>query len=151
MFLDKEINELEARLPEFGKKNTEVSQRSVGWHIDHSLRVMNGICTLVRDSDPKDYKWKFNAARTYTFWKGSIKRGVARAPKQVMTEDEPNIEEVRGYIEKAKKKLAKLEQLPKKSHFDHPYLGVLHRDHSKKMIKLHTKHHLKIIRDIIDA
>jgi hypothetical protein len=45
--------------------------------------------------------------------------------------------------------LLELEHLDAKSNFMHPYFGQLNLKQTKKFLALHTKHHLKIIDDIL--
>ena len=64
MTLEKLTETMKAKLPFIDKKNEAVSQAAVGWHIQHSLMVINTIITSLEKSDTKEYKWKFNFLRT---------------------------------------------------------------------------------------
>ena len=97
-----------------------------------------------------DYKWKFNKIKSTILFTGIIPRGVAKAPKAVMTEEEISLEELKQQIEEAKLQIEGIKDLPKKANFKHPYFGYLDLKESKKFLQIHSRHHLKIIKDIIE-
>ena len=143
------INELATNIPFAEKINASISSSSVGWHIDHSLMVINQIVGAVKASDPKEYQWSFNMKRLVVFTTGKIPRGKAKAPKSVIPENAFDENDVRTKMEKALYKLGKLDELPANHFFIHPFFGHLNVKNTKKMIALHTDHHLAIIKDII--
>lgn len=143
------INELAAAIPDAAKINPSISASSVGWHIDHSLMVINQIIGAVQASNPAEYKWSFNMRRLVVFTRGKIPRGKAKAPKSVIPENAFDETDVRAKMEKALHKLEKLNELPSNHFFVHPFFGHLNVKATKKMIALHTDHHLAIIKDII--
>lgn len=149
MLLKTQIQEIEKSLDHFNKTNTEVSEKGVDWHLDHTLRVINGISGILIESKPEDYKWKFNFYKTAILLKGSIPRGKGKAPKRVVATSEIIKTDVVNQIEIAKNLLPQLKKLPKKSNFNHPYFGMLNLKETQKFLKIHTNHHLKIINDII--
>ncbi|MEZ5023923.1 MAG: hypothetical protein R2728_11825 [Chitinophagales bacterium] len=57
------IEELSAYLKYSDALNTDISNWSVGAHIEHSTKVIASICKTIEQSDPKDYKPKFNLLR----------------------------------------------------------------------------------------
>ncbi len=143
------INELASNIPFANKINSSISSSSVGWHIDHSLMVINQIIGAVQASDPTGYQWSFNMKRLVVFTTGKIPRGKARAPKSVIPENTFDENDVRSKMEKAIHQLEKLNELPANHFFIHPFFGHLNVKNTKKMIALHTDHHLAIIKDII--
>ncbi len=143
------INELASNIPFANKIDPSISASSVGWHIDHSLMVINQIAGAVKASDPAAYQWSFNMKRLVVFTTGKIPRGKAKAPKSVIPENAFDENDVREKMEKANQKLAMLNELPANHFFIHPYFGHLNVKNTKKMIALHTDHHLAIIKDII--
>jgi hypothetical protein len=151
MFLQKEIAELEQMINHSDQLNPKVSAKAVGWHIDHSLKAINGICGLLKKSDPKEYQWKFNLSRSLVYTFNYIPRGVGRAPKTVVATLEISKEELIEQLEKAKVHTGEVENLSAKSHFKHPYFNLLDLRRSKKFMRLHTRHHLKIMYDIVKA
>jgi hypothetical protein len=142
------LQELEANIPNLSAQNTAVSQREVGWHIDHSLKVINGILKQLIKSDPATYKWSFNAMRTLVFFTGNIPRGKAKAPKAVQPTGIITPEEVKTGIQQTKALLEQANNCDPKSNFTHPYFGVLNLKQSFRFLDIHTKHHLKIVRAI---
>ena len=48
--LTKYLNRFEKVIPQFEEKNLLVSKSSVGWQIDHSLKVINGIISQLKTS-----------------------------------------------------------------------------------------------------
>jgi len=151
MNLANEIKALEQAIKKANSFNNSISDKGVSWHIDHSLKVINGVCKTLIKSNPDDYKWKFNKVRLYIFTRGSIPRGKGKAPKRVTSEGEIQLQELHDQLETAKQIIQKIEALPKKSNFDHPYFGMLKRDKSLKFLIIHTNHHLNIIHDIIKS
>lgn len=57
--LDALLNQLEHYISNNETINSQVSQSTVGWQIEHSLLTINGVVSAVHKSNPKDYHWKF--------------------------------------------------------------------------------------------
>ncbi|TXT30947.1 MAG: hypothetical protein FD136_1594 [Chitinophagaceae bacterium] len=143
------IKELDTCIANAEKVNPAVSSSSVGWHIDHCLMVINQIIGAVNASNPQEYKWSFNFKRLVVFTTGKIPRGKAKAPATVVPTSAFDEVDVRLKMEKSLQKLTILNQLPANHFFVHPFFGHLNVKGTKKMLALHTKHHLEIINDII--
>ena len=77
------VNQLESYIANYEKVNLTVSQSSIGWHIDHSLIVINGLIDQLKKSNPEQYKWQFNWIRILIQIINKIPRGKAKAPKVV--------------------------------------------------------------------
>ncbi len=129
--------------------NEDVSKSPVIWHLAHAVKVINSISKALRTSNPDDYKPRFNLVGTIVLTAGSIPRGRGKAPKKSQPGNNIDVEELKKYIEVAQEAYADLKNLDPKSHFSHPYFGQLNLKKSRKFIKIHTKHHLKIIKDIL--
>jgi hypothetical protein len=43
------------------------------------------------------------------------------------------------------------EKLDKNAHFPHPFFGILNKKETDNFLALHTKHHLMIIKDILET
>jgi len=149
MQLTKEISELEAMLQHTDKTNTTVSDGGVAWHLDHSLKVIIAICNALEESDPASFKSSFNFTKQAIFMTGIIPRGKARAPKLVRPKENVANEDIIRHLEVAKKLLSNVENLETNSHFKHPVFGHLNLKDAIKFMGIHTKHHLKIMRDIL--
>lgn len=143
------LSELEGKLSYNDFINPTISVSSVGWHIDHSLMVINQIVKSVNLSDPKEYEWKFNSKRFIVFTLNKIPRGKAKAPKGVIPVEEFNADSVNEKFIMARENIELLKGLPPNKFFVHPFFGKLNVKHTYKMIQLHTNHHLHIINDII--
>lgn len=151
MVLEKEFKRLEAYFPEREKKNESVSKAGVGWHLDHSLKVLHSILTAMEKSDPAKYKsgikplWQF-----FKLW-GKFPRGKAKAPKFTLPPEQITLEALQKQLAEVKAKVAKIDQLPPKSYFKHPMFGHIKRNEAPRFMAMHTNHHLNIIRDILKA
>lgn len=143
------ISELELHIPDFEKTNPKVSNSTVGWQADHSLIMVNVIADQLKKSNPNDYKWRFNKFRAIFKIVNQFPRGKVRAPKSVQPVGIASIEELRTKVILTKKNLADLESLPADSYFAHPIFGDLNLKQTIWFLRLHTKHHLKIIQDIV--
>ncbi|MBQ4819064.1 DUF1569 domain-containing protein [Aquimarina sp. MMG016] len=144
-----ELNKIEHYLVHSDSINKEVSKVAVAWHLDHSLKVINGISDSLQNSDPTAYKRKFNIARFFSFTFGFIPRGRAQSPKYVLPPDTIKTEDIVAQLSLARDKLVALDSLDDKSNFNHPVFNQLNKQQAKKFIKIHTRHHLKIVRDIL--
>jgi hypothetical protein len=149
--LSKLINSLEEKIPTMDIENTNISKAKVGWHIQHSLLVINSIINGLKQSDPTSYSWKFNLNRTFIWTIGKIPRGKGKAPKVVQPQAEITKELLIENVEKAKSSVALLHSIQKNQYFLHPYFGHLNLKPTIKFLKIHTKHHLDIINDIVKA
>jgi hypothetical protein len=143
------INELENKLPFIEQKKETVSQVTVGWHIEHSLLALIKMISAVEHSNPADYKWKFNLKRSIVLGLGKIPRGKARVPDSVKPAGEISVANIMGLLEKAKQKAASFEKLGQDKFFTHPVFGDVQVKQARRIIAIHTHHHLKIINDII--
>lgn len=130
--------------------NTEVSEVTVAWHIDHSLKVINAVFNSLKNSNPEVYRPEDNPVKSYVLGNKHIKRGVAKAPMHVLPNQTIKPSEILSELEDAKKAVIQLETLPKKSFFQHHSLGIMKTSEAKKFLKIHTLHHLSIVNDILE-
>lgn len=149
MFFKKQLAELESYIPQLEKTNSKITHSTVGWQIDHSLRVIRGVSKQLEVSNPNEFKSKFSWTKFVIMTTKHIPRGKAKAPKSVRNENEITKESLYDFLEKTKLQVAKINDLDKKSHFPHPYFGNLNKKEAIRFIKIHTEHHLKIIRDML--
>ncbi len=131
------------------KCKATVSVANVSWHIDHSLKVIFNIIDSLQKSDPKNYKWKFNTGRTLVLLLNKIPRGKGKAPAPVNPLEKASEDVLKKNCEDALQKINELDRLPANSYFLHPYFGNMNLNAAKKLLVIHTKHHIKIIEDII--
>jgi len=143
------INELETKLPFIEQKKESVSQVTVGWHLEHSLLALVKMITAVEHSNPADYNWKFNLSRSVVLMLGKFPRGRAKAPDSVKPGEEITRATITALIEKAKQKAVLFEKLNPGKFFKHPFFGDVRLKQARRIIAIHTLHHIKIIDDII--
>ena len=149
MFLESELTETENLIKYSNKLETKVSLKGVGWHIDHLLKVLVSVSESLKKSNPETYKWEFNFLRTIIFTIQTIPIGKGKAPKSVVAVGEINEEDIYDQLKKAKQLLLEIDNISSNSYFNHPYFGLLNLRLSKQFLRIHTRHHLKIIRKII--
>ena len=143
------IDELASYIPQLEARNEAVSASSVGWQIEHSLLVISSVIDGVQRSDPSKYKWSFRPIKYLIFWRGKIPRGKAKAPKVVIPTQVATQEELFAKLAAAKNNVLKLDSFSENQFFNHPYFKDLNVKQTKKFLMIHTKHHLKIIEDIL--
>ncbi len=145
------VNKLENNIDSKDAVNKKVSQVNVSWHLAHSLKVIHNIIKVLQSSNPDDYRWRFNRSRSFVYFINFIPRGKGKAPKAVMPAEEISKEELHKDIATVRQLLEELQHLDAKSNFTHQYFGQLNLKQTKKFLAIHTKHHLKIIEDIIQS
>jgi hypothetical protein len=150
MFLKKELAEIKGIVEQGDVIAPKVSAKGTYWHADHTLKVISSIFLALEKSDPAAYKWAFNLSRLYIYILGSIPRGVGRAPRSVQPQDDISQEDLLQELSKAEALMVRLESLHPNSFFKHPYFGNLNLKNTRWFLKIHTRHHLKIIRDILE-
>jgi hypothetical protein len=147
--LKNQLSQIDALIPLINKSNPKVSKSNVGWQLDHALKVFNAVCDWTEKSNPKDYKWTFNFWRSILFPLGFIPRGKAKAPKLVLPPENIKPEDLKSQIKTARNHVESLKKLPKKAYFKHFVFGMLPKKQTLRFLEMHTKHHLKIVRDIL--
>lgn len=143
------LNELERSVAVADRKNLSVSQAPVGWHIEHSLLVVETVINAVKKSESNNYKWKFNFIRTVILMTGKIPRGKVKAPRSVQPKGNWNLAKLMDGFATAKTAIEQLDSVHRNCFFSHPYFGDLNVGQTKIFLIIHTKHHLKIINDIL--
>ncbi|KAA5827820.1 DUF1569 domain-containing protein [Algibacter amylolyticus] len=154
---DKSINKLTAQLakiegliPKKEVKNPSVSKASIGWQLDHALKVFNAVSEWTENSNPNEYQYKFNLMRTVLFPLGYFPRGKVKAPKYVIPPEIINVEDLKSQIQTAKSHIEKLQVLPKNAFYKHFIFGKLPKTKTLRFLYMHTNHHLKIVNDILN-
>jgi hypothetical protein len=145
------VQQLEAQIPNAAATNTAITTSTVGWQIEHALLTINQIIRTVAASNPTEYKWAFNLMRTVVFFRQSIPRGRAKAPKVVQPKENITAATITAELAKTYELLEVLPTLEPNNFFPHPYFGNLNRQQTIKFLNIHTAHHLHIIIDIVGA
>lgn len=149
MLLEQYIQILKDKAAYADKQTDTVSAKGVDWHIDHSCRAIIVINKALQNSDPDKYVGSIHPKIVAFFELGVLPRGKAQAPKEIVAKNAITQESLEQLLEAAKKALSLMVSLPKNSHFNHPVFGILPLDMTIRFLEIHTKHHLKIIDDII--
>ena len=148
--LENILNELEEAIISQEKVNPTVSSSSVGWHIEHSLLVINSVITQMAKSDPSKYRWSFSFWRMLVFMTNKIPRGKAKAPKVVRPAESVPTSLI-AQLQLAKQQVDVLDTLSPNHYVEHPYFGHLNLQPTRKFLVIHSQHHLDIIRDIVEG
>ena len=147
--LDKEFSLIKEYLGNQEKKNLVISKANVGWHLDHSLKVINSVFEALKNSNSEDYKKQFNGLRLFTFTLGFFPRGKAKSPKRVLPPEIILREDIETQLEKAIKNFETMDSIGENQFFTHPLFKQLNKKQTIKFLRLHTNHHLKIVKDIV--
>ena len=134
---------------QYEKTNTDISEVSVGWHIEHSCLVITRVVDTIMQSNPAEYKSNFSFKKIFVLALNKFPRGKAKAPKSVMPGAEINLTSIQISIDTAKEALALLTSAQKNQYFTHPVFGKVNKKDSFKFFAVHTNHHVKIIEDIL--
>ncbi|MDN3665264.1 DUF1569 domain-containing protein [Algibacter miyuki] len=151
IILTKMLFKIEQHIPFESKTNAEISKSTVGWQLDHALKVINSVSAQAINSDPGSYKSSFSFMRIALFKLGFFPRGKARAPKAVRPPEIIVEAEILKQLQTARTYINKLEILPENAYFNHPMFGMLNKKQTLRFLEIHTNHHLKIIRDILKS
>lgn len=143
------IAELESKLPFIEQKKESVSQATVGWHVEHSLLALIKMISAVEHSNPANYKWEFNLRRSVVLLLNKFPRGRAKAPDTVRPGEVITRATIIPLIAKAKQKAELFETFSKEKFFHHFVFGDLRVKQARRIIAIHTYHHIKIINDIL--
>ncbi len=148
--LEVPLSELYSYIEDAEKINQNVSSVNIGWHIEHSLLVIIKIIQSVSKSDPNNYKWKFSLPRAFVFTINKFPRGKAKAPDIVKPKQQEKTDYDALFAE-AKQALVILKNVDKNQFFLHHVFGNLNKKNTFIMLDIHTKHHIQIIREIINS
>ena len=145
------LQEIQGAIPFHALQEDTVSAASVGWHLAHVLLVLQGILEALKKSDPAEYQWTFNwrccdldGPRSH-----EIPRGKARAPKSAHPKTEITEEGLRDQLAAVNQALQGFEELTKHHFFVHPFFEKLNKPTTLLFLRIHTKHHLKIVQAIM--
>lgn len=145
------LSQIEQNIPYKNKNNPVVSKVNVGWQLDHTLKVINRVCQSLEQSNPNDFKKDFNLQRSILFTLCYIPRGQANTPKTVKPPNLISTTDLHTQLEAAKNHIHSIPLLEKNAHFKHFIFGTLTKDKTLRFLEMHTKHHLKIVNDILSA
>lgn len=131
-----------------------ISGWTIGEQLDHTLQVANKISALLLKKQLTESPG-VNMRGRFVLTSGFIPRGKAQAPAHVLPKKRER-EELEAAVERAREQLGLLAAdggYLKSPHryFEHPFLGGLTPAQSLRFIEVHTRHHLKIVDEILSA
>lgn len=146
--LNNQVLELETRIENMELKIDSISSSSVGWHLEHSCLVINGVIDVIKTTDPSEFKRKFNFPKLYCFTMKTFPRGKSKAPRPVRPEENTDRNRLEEHLKITKENVQKLSTLDEVQFFRHKIFGDLRLNDTILFLELHTKHHLKIVEEI---
>jgi len=147
--LQNTLDDIEGYLPHSEAINTNVSKVNVSWHLDHSLKVINGVLENMHNSDPALYENNFSFMGRVVFALKYIPRGIGKAPKSVMPSDTILIDDIKTQLVEARQNIEIIPDLDKNAFFKHPLFGNINTSRVIRFLDAHTNHHLKIVKSIL--
>ena len=128
--------------------NNDISSSSVGWHIEHTLVSIDLIIKAIEKTPDAPYKPIHSFSKYFILITGRITRGRAKAPNFTLPKPfEKN--ELEIHIKETRERIQSLKNIPSHHYFMHPYFGPMNVFETKRMLYIHSWHHVKIIKDII--
>jgi hypothetical protein len=143
-----QLNEMQNLAEKWEVKNPSISAESVGWHLLHNLKVINGMIASLAASDPSQYAPKFSYMKWSILLTKKIPRGKARAPKSAIP-THIDKDELDAALDRASLSVLNLLNQSPKQYFTHPMFGDLNTRLTTRFLWIHTEHHLKIVRDML--
>lgn len=128
--------------------NPKVTKTTAYWQVHHTLLVLNGVATVLRNSNPADFKPKGSFFKFLIMNTGWIPRGKGKAPAQTRPESTFSQQELLDLLDTTAVNLATLDTINSGACFRHPLFGWLDKKDTIRFMKIHTNHHLKILKDM---
>lgn len=126
-----------------------VSQWSVGMHVHHCalsmLSIGKGLATSTQPMPPE----KRTLPRFAVFTFGRIPRGRART--KLIPQPSVPAAELLALLDQSEQVVAAAGSLDGNTWITHPVFGPLRRDDALKFLRIHNRHHLRIVSDIMNA
>jgi hypothetical protein len=128
-----------------------ISKWSVGQHIEHSLIAISGMILALRKEHPGTGSRAANLYRDTVMQSKEFPRGAIEAPAISRPSDNPSQEFLARLILKTRNRLGNPLAISEKATLIHPIMDVMYRNEALEFMTIHTEHHLKIIREILDT
>ena len=134
-----------------------VSRWSPAQHLHHIFvangMMLKGVQVIHRGGGPVTEGGEPNRAGWIVLARERFPRGKAQAPDRVRPADRPDRDTLTASLARSRAKLADLEpllpSLPEHpGRLPHPYLGELNAAEWLRIVRVHSQHHLGIIREI---
>ena len=136
------------------------SQWSPAQHLHHILisdgMMLKGIQVIRRGGGPVTEAGEPNKVGRVLLQRERFPRGRAQAPDRVLPDDRPDRDTLTSSLARSRAKLADLEAiLPSldehAGRLPHPFFGDLNAAEWLRSVRVHSEHHLGIIREIADS
>lgn len=147
--LENQLKLIESYIPNSESLNTKISKANVGWHLDHSLKVINSVVEAMQSSDPALYKDNFSFLGKVLLKFNYFPRGKVKAPKHVKPPEVVLTADVLTQLATSKENITVILNLDKNAYFVHPIFGNVNTTRVFPFLNAHTNHHLKIIKAIL--
>lgn len=148
--LEDKLLVIENYIPFFEKVNPKVSKATVGWQLDHSLKVINNVLITMKKSDASAYTNNFKLIGKILLLLKSFPRGRSKAPKHVVATKTIEKEDLISQLASAKENINLLPTLEENAYFKHPMFGNINKKRVLAFLETHTNHHLKIVKSILN-
>jgi len=142
------LSELRSFVRYAGLSAPAVSDWSVGMHVHHCCLAMIEICRAISDSTPPPPRVRWSLVTLAVFLSGRIPRGRGRSPEIALPKQDVTEVELSSLLDQCQRSVAETMKLASGSWFRHFAFGVLNRDKALKLVRIHNRHHLRIIADI---
>ncbi len=145
------ITQLRSFLPRSAVTAPNVSAWHVGMHLHHCALSICGICKQLIASDSPMPRAGFSPVRSLMLITGWIPRGRAQSPEAVIPKYDIGTDEIVTLLDQGQALLSTASSLDRGRWFIHPMLGPMTRKQTLRFIAVHNHHHLKIMREIVNA
>ncbi|MBC2844280.1 DUF1569 domain-containing protein [Winogradskyella flava] len=143
------LDTIESYIPRFEENNLKVSKSTVGWQLDHCLKVINNVSTALETSDFGLYQNNFSVLGKLFLALGYFPRGKGKAPKHVIPPEVILKADLISQLESARSNVKNIANLDTNAFFKHPLFGDINTKRVYRFLEVHTNHHLKIIKDML--
>ncbi|HET6348347.1 MAG TPA: DinB family protein [Candidatus Krumholzibacteria bacterium] len=128
-----------------------VSQWSVGMHVHHCALTMILIGKGLAASTPPAPPSRSSLAKTAVFTSGRIPRGRAKNNERSQPSASVPRAEMLALLEESAREIESATGLAAGTWITHPVFGPLQRDDALKFVRIHNRHHLRIVADILKS
>ncbi|MCL7967398.1 MAG: DinB family protein [marine benthic group bacterium] len=129
----------------------DVSQWTVGMHVHHCCLATTAVCESLLASEPPTPRAPRSVLTAAVFLFGRIPRGRGKSPEQAMPEAGVSREDLDAMLDASAEGLRAVAATDPRKWFRHFSFGVMDRDRTLKFVRIHNRHHLRIIADIIKS
>jgi hypothetical protein len=129
-------------------ENQNISSSSIGWHIEHTLVSIDLIVEALRKLPQTPYKPIHSFSKYYILITGRITRGRAKAPNFTLPKQFDK-SELEKHIKETRKQIQSINEIPTHHYFTHPFFGPMNKFETKRILYIHSWHHVKIIKDVL--